>query len=203
MGIDLSLANFRKKGLYINYTFRVGGYYAHRHLEDVDILFNIEHFTRLRKLSSNWYNRVFLGTGVTAQANQVLNTPLFLNSDFGLPYFGNGALNSDLRATVKAESVFYNTTKVLGFRFAPFVFGDAILLKPSKDNLQHTDIFTAIGGGIRTRNENLVFGTVELKGYYFPRVNGQMKDWKIEINSNIRFKFKSRFISRPDFVIPN
>ena len=203
MGIDLSLANFRKKGLYINYTFRVGGYYAHRHLEDVDILFNIEHFTRLRKLSSNWYNRVFLGTGVTAQANQVLNTPLFLNSDFGLPYFGNGVLNSDLRATVKAESVFYNTTKVLGFRFAPFVFGDAILLKPSKDNLQHSDIFTAIGGGIRTRNENLVFGTVELRGFYFPRVNGQMKGWKIEINSNIRFKFKSRFISRPDFVIPN
>ncbi len=203
MGIDMSLANFRKKGLYINYTLRVGAYYRKKRLEDIDILLNIEHFTRLRKLSSNWYNRVFMGTGITAQANQVLNTPLFLNSDFGLPYFSNGVLNSDFRATIKAESVFYNTTKVLGFRFAPFVFGDAILLKPSKNNFQHSDIFTAIGGGVRTRNENLVFGTVELKGYYFPRVNGQMKGWKVELNSNIRFKFISRFISRPDFVIPN
>ena len=202
-GIDLTLANFRKKGLYVNYTFRVGGYFHGKRFEDADILFNIEHFTRLRKLSSNWYNRVFMSTGITVQANQVLNTPLFLNSDFGLPYFNNGSLNSDLRGTVKAESVFYNTTKILGFRFAPFVFGDAILLKPSKYSLKYTDLFTAVGGGVRTRNENLVFGTIELKGFYFPRLNGNMRDWKIEVNSNIRFRFKSSFIRRPDFIIAN
>lgn len=202
-GTDLTLSNFRKKGLYVNYTLRIGGYFAHRHFEDVDILFNIDHFTRLRKLSSNWYNRVFLSSGVTLQANQVLNTPLFLNSDFGLPYFNNGTLNSDFRSTVKIESVFYNTTKVLGFRFAPFVFSDAILLKPSKHNFNRSDIFTAVGGGVRTRNENLVFGTIELKAFYFPRVNGIMKSWQIELNSNIRFRFKSSFIRRPDFIVAN
>ena len=85
----------------------------------------------------------------------------------------------------------------------PFVFSDAILLKPTKMNLNKTDIFTAIGGGVRTRNENLTFGTIELKGYFFPRTNGDMKGWKIELNSNIRFKFRSSFISRPDFIIAN
>ena len=202
-GIDLSLANFRKKGLYVNYTLRVGGYFYRKRFEDVDFLFDINHFTRLRKLNANWYNRVFMSTGITAQANPVLNAPLYLNSNFGLAYFNNGTLKSDLRATVKLESVFYNTTKILGFRFAPFVFGDAILLKPTKMGLKQSDIFTAIGGGVRTRNENLTFGTIELKTYYFPRTNGEMKGWKIELNSSIRFKFRSNFISRPDFVIPN
>lgn len=202
-GIDLSLANFRKKGLYVNYTFRIGGYFYRKRFEDVDFLLGVDHFTRLRKLRPNWYNRIFMSSGLTAQANPVLNTPLYLNNIYGLPYFSNGTLKSDMRATFKVESVFYNTTKILGFRFAPFVFSDAVLLKPTKMNLKHSDIFTAIGGGVRTRNENLTFGTVELRAYYFPRTNGDMKGWKIELNSNIRFRFRSTFISRPDFVIAN
>lgn len=202
-GIDLSLANFKKKGLYINYTFRIGGYYNRRRFEDIDLLFNMQHFTRLRKLSPTWYNRMFVNAGITAQANPVLNTPLYLTSEFGLPYFNNGTLNSDLRGTMKWETVFYNTKKILGFRFAPFAFADAIVLKPTKQNLEHSDLFTAIGGGIRTRNENLTFGTIELRGYYFPRTNGDMRGWKIELNSSIRFRFRSNFISRPDFIMAN
>ncbi len=202
-GLDISFANFKKKGFYSSFTFRAGGYFHRKRFEDVDLLFNVDHFTRLRKINSNWFSRIFFATGITAQANPVLNAPLYLNSDFGLPYFSNGMLDSDMRATVKAESVFYNTTKILGFRLAPFAFTDVILLKPTKKGLKQSDIFTAIGGGIRTRNENLVFGTIELRGYYFPRVNGNMRGWKVELNSNIRFKFRSSFISRPDFIIAN
>lgn len=202
-GLDVTVANFKHKGFYSNFTFRAGGYFFRKRFEDVDLLFNVDHFTRLRKLSAGWYNRLFVSTGITAQVNPALNAPLYIRSDFGLPYFNNGTLNSDLRATIKAETVFYNTTKILGFRFAPFAFTDAILLKPSKMGLKHSDIFTAIGGGVRTRNENLIFGTIELKGYYFPRLNGDMKGWKVELNSNIRFKFRSSFISRPDFIIAN
>lgn len=202
-GLDLSLANFRKRGNYTSYTLRVGGYYYKRRFEDVDLLFDIYHFTRLRKLGNGWYNRVFIGGGISTQVNPVLNAPLFLNSAFGLLYFSNGSLNSDLRGTFKGETVFYNTTKILGFRLAPFVFADAILLKPTKQGMHKSDLFTAIGGGLRTRNENLVFGTVELKGYFFPRVNGDMRNWKIELSSNVRFRFRSNFITRPDFVMAN
>ncbi len=202
-GLDISFANFKKKGFYSDFTFRLGGYFYEKRFEDVDLLFSVDHFTRLRKLSNTWYNRVFIITAITAQANPVLNAPLYLTSVFGLPYFNNGSINSDLRVTVKGESVFYNTTKVLGFRFAPFVFADLCLVKPTKLGLQKSDLFTAIGGGVRTRNENLVFGTIELKTHYFPRTNENMNVWKVDLNSNIRFRFKSSFISRPDFIIAN
>ncbi|HMK03134.1 MAG TPA: hypothetical protein VK489_03045, partial [Ferruginibacter sp.] len=107
------------------------------------------------------------------------------------------------RATVKAESVFYNTKKILGFRFAPFVFGDMSLLKPVKMGLGQSDLYSAVGGGVRTRNENLVFGTIELRGYYFPRTNADMKEWKVEVKSSIRFRYRSSFIKRPDFIANN
>ena len=202
-GIDFNLTNFRKKGFFTNYTFKAGGFFHRKRFEDMDLLFNVEHFTKLKKINSKWYHRTFFSTGVTAQINPLFNAPLTLNSVYGLPYFNPENINSDLRSTVKIESVYYNTKKILGFRFAPFVFTDFSLLKPYKASFNKSDLFSAFGGGVRTRNENLVFGTVELKGYYFPRTNGDMRGWKIELNTNIRFKYNSNFIKRPGFIIAN
>lgn len=202
-GIDFGLNNLKKQGFYSNYTFRLGGFFYRSRFEDVALLFNIDHFTRLKKINSKWYQRTFISTGFASEINPVFNPPLFLNSVYGLPYFNPENINSDLRTTVKVESVYYNTTKFLGFRLAPFVFTDFSLVKPIRQNLNKSDLYTAIGGGVRTRNENLVFGTIELKGYYFPRTNGDMRGWKVELNTNIRFKFISSFIKRPDVVIAN
>lgn len=203
-GIDFQFNKYSKRGVYSNYTFRVGGYYYKQRFEDADLLFELEHITHLRKLGRDWRFRSFITTSITAQVNPSFSSPLYLESVYGLPYFNDSTMrNGDMRATVRAETVFFNTRKFLGFRFAPFVFGDVSLIKPTKMSLHTSDIFSAIGGGIRSRNENLVFGTIELKGYFFPRHYPDMKGWKIELNTNIRFKYKSVFIKRPDFIIDN
>jgi hypothetical protein len=202
-GLDFNLANFKKRGFHSNFTLRAGSFFNQKRFEDMDLLFNVEHFTSLKKINTKWYQRTFITTGITAQINPVFNAPLFLNSIYGLPYFNPENINSDLRSTIKVESVFYNLKKIMGFRFAPFVFSDFSLLKPTKGNFNKSDGFSAVGGGVRTRNENLVFGTMELKAYYFPRTNGDMNIWKIELNTNIRFKYNSTFIKRPDFVLAN
>jgi hypothetical protein len=199
-GLDFSLNNFKNKGYYNSFTFRAGGFFHSHRFEDMNLLFNLDHFTRLKKLNSKWFHRTFISTAIAGQVNPVFNVPLFINNEYGLPYFTPDNINADMRSTVKIESVYYNTTRILGFRLAPFIFADLSLLKPSKANLNKSDLYSAFGGGIRTRNENLVFGTIELKGYYFPRTNGNMNSWKIEVSSNIRFKYISSFIRRPDFV---
>jgi hypothetical protein len=202
-GIDFTLTNFNGKGFFTNYTFKAGTFFYQKRFEDADILVNVEHFTRMRKLSRQWYQRVFISSGITAQINPVFNAPLYLNSSYGLPYFNPENTESDLRSAVKLESVFYNTKKVLGFRFAPFIFTDFTVVRPIKQPFSKSNLFSGMGGGVRTRNENLVFGTIELKGFYFPRTNGNMKGWKVELNTNIRFKYNSSFIKRPNFIIPN
>ncbi|MCW3087346.1 MAG: hypothetical protein JWQ78_732, partial [Sediminibacterium sp.] len=101
------------------------------------------------------------------------------------------------------ESVFYNTWKFVGFSFAPFIFSNVTYLKPIGRYLETGDIYTAIGGGVRTRNENLVFGTMELKAYYYPRTTGPMSQWNVTFNTDLRFKYISQLIKRPDFVVVN
>jgi hypothetical protein len=66
-----------------------------------------------------------------------------------------------------------------------------------------TNGYSAVGGGVRTRNENLIFGTIELRGIYFPRISGDMNHWRIEINTKLRFKYNSSFIKKPDFIVTN
>jgi hypothetical protein len=196
-------SKFNKKGFFSTYTLKIGGFYFNHKWEDVDLLLNVDHFTRLKKIGLNWYYRHFYSLGFTRQITPVLNQPLYLQSNFGLPYFNNGFINADFRATAKTESVFYNLTKFWGFRFAPFLFADACVIKPTNKPYGESQFFGAIGAGVRTRNENLIFGTIELKGYYFPKTVGDMAKWRVEVGTNIRFKYSSVFIKKPDFIVAN
>ncbi len=204
LGFDYQRNYFSNKSNYFKYNFRVGGYYNGNRVEDVSILNSIEHFTKLRKLgNSRWFLRHFISASITQLFNTYLNEPLRLSSDYGIPALFNPDLLASTRATLNSESVFYNTWKLVGFSFAPFSFGNITYVKPIGRNVGLGDIYTAIGGGIRSRNENLVFGTLELKAYYYPRITRNMNQWNITINSDIRYRYNTQLIKPPDFVNVN
>ncbi len=202
-GAEFDATRFSKQGHYVNYTFKSGTYVNKKKLEDIDILVGVSGFTSLKKLNTNWRNRNFLSFNYTRQMNTLLNKTLYLQSSYGIPYYRGSSLAADTRTTLKGESVFFNLKKWLGFRFAPFVFADLSLIKDINEITKNTQGFTALGGGLRARNENLVFGTIELKGYYFPRIDEGLKNWRIEFTSKLRFNFNTSFIRRPEFVSPN
>ncbi|MBC7937991.1 MAG: hypothetical protein H7Y86_21800 [Rhizobacter sp.] len=202
-GAEFEWNRFSQAGCLHSYTFKAGGFAGKDGLEDIDLLASINHFTKLTTLDKYWYNRNFLSVSYTRQVTPRLNEPLFLDSEFGLPYYNRGLLEGQMRTSIKMESVFYHMKKILGFRFAPFAFTDLALLQPLGKSLKKTIGYPAIGAGVRTRNENLVFGTMELRGYYIPRPIDGMKNWKIEVSTKLQFKYNSNLIRRPDFVSPN
>jgi hypothetical protein len=202
-GLELDATDFSDKGFFTGYTLRLGSFWNNKKFQDADIVLGLNRFTKLFKLRNKWSNRNFLSFNFTKQFNNVLSPPLFLESIFGLPYFRNSIDIADTRLTLKMESVFFNMRKFFGFRFAPFVFTDMIFLKPRGLQIDRTNGYTALGGGLRTRNENLTFGTVELRSYFFPRVNDGMKKWRVEVGTNLKFRYNSSFIRRPDFISAN
>jgi hypothetical protein len=202
-GFEFEGTTLYNKGRFLDFTLKVGSYLNQKKLEDGLILAGINGFTNLKKINKYWRNRSFYGINYTRQFNSKLGFPLVLETESGLPYYNNVGIAADTRTVIKFESVFYNLKKFFGFRFAPFIFSDLGLIKPLDQPTNQSIGFTALGGGVRTRNENLVFGTVELKGYYFPRINEGIKNWKIELATKINFRIKSNFIRRPDFVNGN
>ncbi len=204
LGFTYERSYFSRTKDYWNYTVRLGAYYNNARVEDISLLTSFDFFSKLRKLGKGtWYLRHFVSGSLTQLANTVQNEPLRLSSDYGIPQLNNPELKASTRISFNGESVFYNTWKLLGFSFAPFVFANTTYLKPIGRYLEAGDIYTAFGGGVRTRNENLVFGTMELKAYYYPRTPGRLSPWNITFNTDIRFRYVSQLIKRPDFVIVN
>ena len=203
LGFDYQRNYFSNRKNYLNYIIRLGTYYNNR-LEDISLLTSLEYFTKLRKLgNSRWYIRHFLSGSATQLLNTYLNDPLRLGSDFGIPQLATPDLKASTRISFNGQSVFYNTWKLVGFSFAPFTFASATYLKYFGGSIKDGDIYMALGGGVRTRNENLVFGTIELKAYYYPRLTRNMNQWNVTLNSDLRFRYVSQLIKRPDFAVVN
>jgi hypothetical protein len=202
-GVEFEGTKLYKQGLFADYTFKLGSFYNNKKAQDGALLVGVNTFTKLRKLNSVWLQRNFIGLNFARQFNNLFNFPLLIEAPNGLPYFRNLGFGADVRTTLKFETVFFNLKKFVGFRFAPFVFSDFALLKTINETTKQSKGYTALGGGVRARNENLVFGTIELRGFYFPRVNDGVKDWRIEFTTKLRFRYNSSFIRRPDFVSAN
>ena len=151
------------------------------------------------RFGKRWKQRSFLNASFGKQYSSLLDEPFLLESRYGLQDFKNNSLGGSMRAPVKAESVFFTPWSILYFKFAPFVFGSATAFKLNNDDSK-TKIYPAFGGGIRTRNESLIFGTIELKAVYFPTPVLYNHRYLIQFNTNLRFKYTQNFIRRPEFV---
>lgn len=204
IGFDYQRDYFSDNKNYVNYTIRFGTYFHKNQFEDISGLTSIEYFTRLRKINGgNWFTRHFLSGSITQQVRTILNEPLRLTSIFGIPELNTNAVRASTRISANCESVFYNTSKTFGFSFAPFVFTSLTYLKTIGEGFDKGDLYTSFGSGVRTRNENLVFGTMELKLYYYPRTTGSMTPWNLTFNTGLRFKYNSQLLRKPDFIQVN
>ncbi len=203
VGVDFDKSYFSGRGNYFKYGFKFGSYIHDRNLEDITWLLSFDYFSKLRTLNSKWKQRTFINASFTKLNNIVLYEPLYLSSNYGLSEFTNTGIGAEFRATIKGEMVFFNRLFIAGFKFAPFVFMNTCFLTPRRRDFSKTDGYSSIGAGIRSRNESLVFGTMELRAFYFPRKNVDMTDFKIEFTTGLRFKYNSQIVKRPEFVVVN
>ena len=204
LGIDYERDYFSEQKNYTNFILKLGGYLHNASLEDVSFLSAVNYFTTLKKLSNpKWSKRNFVQISATQQVNTILNEPLYLRSEYGIPTFKNDNIQAATRVSCNIESVYYNMVKYYGFSFAPFMFVNSSYIKLIGEAIEKGSIYTALGVGCRTRNENLVFGTIELKAFYYPRTISNMTPLNISLTTGLRFRYNSQLMRRPDFVQMN
>ena len=201
--MDFTRNYFGSKGNYYNYTFRAGGFSYDSKFEDISLLFNLEFFSKLKPLGKRWRSRNFVNFGITQQIRPTLDQPLFLSSIYGLPEISNGDIAAQTRITLKKEKAYYNNWSILGCKLSPFLFANGSFLVPTNENIFKGDFFTSFGGGLRGRNEALIFGTMECRFNYFPRINFGMQPFRIDFKTDLKFKYNSQYVKRPDFVSAN
>jgi hypothetical protein len=187
---------------FYRFFFRSGAFYRGYALEDAGVVIGANMFTRLFKAGSTRI-RQYSSLSYSGIFNRYAGDVLRINNPFGLYNFNSRWITGDQRIGVLSETYFYLKYSFLGFRFAPFVTVNAVTLTPEQESFQKADVYTGIGGGLRVRNNALVFGTMELRAIYFPReVEGEAR-YKIMLNTNLRYRYNSNFVTKPDIITLN
>ncbi|MSQ38461.1 MAG: hypothetical protein EXR19_02710 [Chitinophagaceae bacterium] len=200
VGIKLETYKLLSNENYRHGTLSAGSSYADGQLQDVRVIASIEQINKLRYLESGYKYRSIINLSFTQTLKNKFNEALLISSSYGIPQLNKERIYGGTRITANWESVWYNSRSYYGFRTSPFAFGNITYLRTVGQPIDKGDIYTSIGSGMRIRNENLIFGTIELRAFYFPRTNLQVSPWNISLITNLRYKYNSSIISKPDFV---
>lgn len=200
-GVNANRYVYTGKGAFIQYFLQAGSFFYKGNMNDATLLIGAGMFSRIVYIRDIKL-RQYLNISYTRLYNRLGLDPLGINNPFGLRYFSSDSATGDRRLSLHTETNSFLNYKILGFKMGPFAFADMCLLTPENESLDKTDAYWGFGGGVRTRNEDLVFGTIELRFAWFPRKIDQ-NAFKITLTGNIRFRYNSSYVKAPDIVQVN
>ena len=201
-GADANFYVVSKRGSFIQYFLRAGTYINKGAFSDASVLGGASWYSPLFRFDRVKI-RQYVNVSYTRQFNRLGVDPLTINNIFGLRYFHGDSTMGIQRMTLHSETTFFLNYKFLGFKFAPFAFGDLSMLTPERGEFSRSSLYHGLGAGIRARNENLVFNTIELRGIYFPNPTFQNRAFRIELNTGIQFRYQSTYVRPPDTILLN
>jgi hypothetical protein len=200
LGFKFEQYKLSKKENYTHIIANIASSYINKSIQDIRFLSSLEQFSKLKYLSNGFGYRQIINLSFTQTLKNKYNEALRINSIYGIPQLNKEQIKGGTRISANWETVFYNNRALWGFKSAPFVFGNLTYIRAVGNPILKGDVYSAIGSGMRIRNENLVFGTIELKGCYFPRTNQQLSPWNFSLITNLRYKYNSNIVEKPNYV---
>jgi hypothetical protein len=193
--IRYSTAN--KKGSFHRLLFQSGGYFRNDKLEDFVIQGGAAHFTRALNVQRSKF-RGLISAEYTQIFNRRVDDWLEVPNKY-IPGFSADSVISDSRLSMSLQTVLYTPRAILGFRMAPFAQIDMVSIKCDLcDYKQNT--YWGLSAGLRTRNENLIFGTIELKATYIPKDEYGESKFVFGFKQNLRVKNTGLFATEPTLI---
>lgn len=112
--------------------------------------------------------RNFIDAEYTRGFDRYYDERLVFEKDNGFSGFRNDSIGNAQRLSVSVESVIFSPINFYGFRFAAFGFADLAFLFGTNEYIGSGDLLSAIGVGLRIRNDNLILNTLQIRLGFFP-----------------------------------
>ena len=186
-------------GDFLQVYLKTGAFRYGTELQDVSFLGGVTAFSRMFFWNTTKI-RQYINVSFSALHNAVTYAPLRIDNYYGVRGFLTDSAQGTQRLSLQSETEFFLKFKLWGFHFCPFPYVDLSLLTPAGQPFSKSGLYSSFGGGIRMRNENLVFETIELRAYFFPVAPDNMRGFKIVLNANVRYRYTSNFITPPEVV---
>lgn len=199
-GLKYEKYALQSSGNYMHLNINIGSSYAEKKFQDFRFLSSLEIISKLKYLETGSPYRHIFNISIAQTLQNKFNEALLIYSNYGIPQLNKEQIKGGTRISGNWESVLYSAKTIYGFKSSPFVFANITYIKAIDEFKKNGGIFTAVGTGTRIRNENLIFGTIELKCFYLPRTDLQVSPWNFSFITNLKYKYNSTIIQKPDFV---
>ncbi|MBK7710468.1 MAG: hypothetical protein IPN67_14720 [Bacteroidales bacterium] len=167
LGADFSAGKSFPDIGYFYTSLALTGYFKDGSTEQGISYTRLNYFTNLLpigKFKSRNFVTLDYSRGIGRYSDEHLR---FIESN-GFTGFRNDSINGSSRFTLSLESVLFSPANYHGFRFAFFGFSDLGMLSNSNTTIDKRFTLLSLGIGLRVRNDNLLFNTLQIRLAFFP-----------------------------------
>ena len=167
LGFDASAGKSIHKIGYFYAGVAIGSYLYENKLEQGIMSANINYFSNL-VTAGKFKIRNFINLNYVRGINRFTDEYLNFINENGFAGFKNDTIRGNQRFSIDIESALFCPSDLLGFRFVIYTFADMGLLSGTNVFASHNFNLTSVGLGVRIRNDNLLFKTIQIRLAYFP-----------------------------------
>ncbi len=185
------------------YSYFSAGFSTFFHNDSTEqgiLLLRSSFFSNLMYLG-NYRIRNFVKVDYTRGFARFSNEYLGYNKENSFSTFRNDSINGEQRLSLSLESVFFSPAKYYGFRFAFFAFTDIGLIFGTNETIKEGIFLSSIGLGIRIRNNNLAFNTLQIRFCYYPNLPQYSRTHYISVSGEQLLE-PNNFDPGPPAIIP-
>ncbi len=189
LGISYAQGKFYKNVGYLYNKVSMGGFWldSESHIEDLTVRLKVSYFSLLYKWGT-YYTRYFANLDYVTSLNRSLEDSISISDDEIRELSWDK--DDEQKLVLSTEMVTFAPWDLAGFRFAFFSFADGGYLAANENIAVGGSFASSVGLGVRIRNDNLVFKTLQLRIAYFPT---QQEDGE----------YKFRLSGEKDYSLPS
>lgn len=168
VGSEVSFGNFFERFGYLRPTLSFGSFIENQNLEQGILGIQLDYFSflyRVRRTSLRQFLSLSYVRGINRFSNEFIN----INDDNGVRGLSNVFLRGTEKFVINTETVAFTSLFFAGFRMAIFGFVDIAILNDINRDLFSNKSYQGYGVGLRFRNENLAFNTIQIRFAWYPR----------------------------------
>ena len=167
IGADISAGKSFPRLGYFYSSLALGSFITDKESEQGIFYSRLNYFTNLLPVG-RFKSRNFVNIDYSRGFGRYDDEYLRFKENNGFTGFKNDSIRGTQRFTVSLESVLFSPANYHGFRFAFFGFSDIGFLSNSNEVLGNGFSLISLGVGLRVRNDNLLFNTLQIRLAFFP-----------------------------------
>ncbi len=198
--IQFSHGDFVNNEGYLYLSASAGGFLTHSgHFQQGVVKLNANYFTNLYILNQFKF-RHFANLLYLRGINRFALERIYINDKSGLTGLSRYDIYGNQKLVLNLESDAFTPYYVYGFRFVFFGFADFAFIGPEKATWSNTGSYSALGLGIRIRNERLVFPTFQLRFTYYPNLGGMGPADYLDFSGEKKLNPNNFYIEAPSIL---